>query len=375
MRLSVAVTTLAAAATVAGTAAADGGYYGGALGARAAGRAGAFTARADDPTAVHYNPAGLATIGGTVIMVGNRFSYNGSSYTRAPTLDWGAVPPDGTPPTVTFAKVEQPDAVAGRRAADPGGVEPGPARLRLRAGVFAAPGASRVNFPSPASASDPPGAAGQRYMMLGREAIILNYTAAAAWKFRDLFGVGVALQAISVPRLDYSLMVDGTAMQQTVNPVQSPLDMVASTSGSDWFTFNAIVGAWVRPVPSLQFGAAGQVVPNSITTNGTLQVTPVDPSSGTGRPDARRPPGQRRQRRPAAAAVRARGRALPRPGGDARAVRCRAGRRIRDLVARQRLHASRRAGSTPNFSARTTPAGRHQGPQGVARHDGGEAGR
>ena len=53
MRLSVAVTTLAAAATLAGTAAADGGYYGGALGARAAGRAGAFTARADDPTAVH----------------------------------------------------------------------------------------------------------------------------------------------------------------------------------------------------------------------------------------------------------------------------------------------------------------------------------
>ena len=42
------------------TAAADGGYYGGALGARAAGRAGAFVARADDPTAVAYNPAGLA---------------------------------------------------------------------------------------------------------------------------------------------------------------------------------------------------------------------------------------------------------------------------------------------------------------------------
>jgi long-subunit fatty acid transport protein len=276
VRLSVAVTTLAAAATVAGTAAADGGYYGGALGARAAGRAGAFTARADDPTAVHYNPAGLATLGGTMIMVGNRVSYNGSSYTRAPTLDWGAVPPDGTPSTVTFSKVSNQTPW---QAAEP--LILAASNLGLRdfgfgAGVFASPGASRVNFPSPANISDPPGSAGQRYMMLGREAIILNYTAAAAWKFRDLFGIGVALQAISVPRLDYSLMVDGTTMQQNVNPVRSPLDMVASTSGSDWFTFNAIVGAWFRPVPSLQFGAAGQVVPNSITTNSTLKVTPLD---------------------------------------------------------------------------------------------------
>ncbi len=230
---------------------------------------------------MHYNPAGLATIGGTVIMVGNRFSYNGSSYTRAPTLDWGARATRRHAADGDVQQSEQRDAVAGRRAADPGGAS----NLGLRdfgfaTGFFAAPGASRVNFPSPASASDPPGGAGQRYMMLGREAIILNFTSAAAWKFRDLFGVGVALQAISVPSLDYSLMVDGSAMQQNVNPVQSPLDMVASTSGSDWFTFNAIVGAWLRPVPSLQFGAAGQVVPNSITTNGKLQVTPLNPNLG-----------------------------------------------------------------------------------------------
>jgi long-chain fatty acid transport protein len=275
VRRSIALTTLAGAVAVTGTAAADGGYYGGALGARAAGRAGAFTARADDPTAVHYNPAGLATIDGTMIMVGNRVSYNSLSYTRAPTLDWGAVDPNGVPPTVSFSKVSNRTPW---QAAEP--LVLAASNLGLRgfgfgAGVFAAPGASRVNFPSPASVDDPPGTAGQRYMMLGREAIILNYTLAAAWRFRDLFGVGVALQAISVPRLDYSLMVDGSTMQMTVNPVRSSLDMVASTSGSDWFTFNAIVGAWVRPIPSLQFGAAGQVVPNSITTNSTLQVTPL----------------------------------------------------------------------------------------------------
>ncbi len=124
---------------------------------------------------------------------------------------------------------------------------------------------------------------GQRYMMLGREAIILNYVASAAWKFRDLFGVGATLEWISVPRLNYSLMIDGSPFQQAANPVRSALDMVASTRGSDWFTFNAIVGAWYRPVPSLQFGVAGQVVPNSIETNSTLTVTPRRHDNGAGR--------------------------------------------------------------------------------------------
>ena len=57
--------------------------------------------------------------------------------------------------------------------------------------------------------------------------------------------------------------------------------MVASTTGSDPFTFNAILGAWFRPVPFLQFGAAGQVVPASIETKSTLAVTPLDTTMGS----------------------------------------------------------------------------------------------
>ena len=55
---------------------AEGGYYSGILGARASGRAGAFTAAADDATAVSYNPAGLAKVDGTLVHIGNAFSYN-----------------------------------------------------------------------------------------------------------------------------------------------------------------------------------------------------------------------------------------------------------------------------------------------------------
>ena len=281
MRISVVLTTLAGAAAVAAPAFADGGYYGGALGARAAGRSGAFVARADDPTAIAYNPAGLAQIGGTVVMVGNRVSYNGYSYTRAPTDDWGHLV-NGSPPPVTFSQVsnsrnwqllEPMIAVASNLGLPNWG---------FALAAYASPGASAIDFPKPpfpepASAEHP---AGQRYMMLSREAIFVNYTASAAWKFHDLFGVGVTLDWIAVPRLNYSLMIDGTPFAMTVNPVYSNLDMVAETKGSDWFTFNAILGAWFRPVPFLQFGVAGQVIPANVKTKSTLTVTPQDQSMG-----------------------------------------------------------------------------------------------
>src|SRR5437763_7716728 len=138
---------MAGAAAIASSAAADGGYYSGALGARAAGRSGAFAARADDPTAVHYNPAGLAEIGGTVFMVGNRDSYNEYTYTRAPTDDWAHLMANGDPTRVNFAEV---------RNSTPGqGLEPlfiVASNLGLRdwgfaLGAFAPPGASKFTFP------------------------------------------------------------------------------------------------------------------------------------------------------------------------------------------------------------------------------------
>ena len=79
-----------------------GGYYTGVRGARASGRAGAFTASADDLSAVALNPAGLTRVNGTLVQVGNRFSYNAYEFTRAPTLDWGNLD-NRVPPYVEFA--------------------------------------------------------------------------------------------------------------------------------------------------------------------------------------------------------------------------------------------------------------------------------
>ena len=272
MKFSVALTTLAGAATLAAPALADGGYYGGAQGARAGGRSGAFVARADDPTAVMYNPAGLAGINGTFIMIGNRFSYNGYSYKRADTQNWG----DPTATQTTAPPYSFPEVSNGApwQPLDPliaVSSNLGLPNWGFAAGALAAPGASRLDFPL---------GGGQRYMMLSREAIFLDYTLSAAWKHHDTFGIGATLVWIVVPRLDYSLLIDGTPFVMTANNVSSPLDMVAQTQGSDPFTLNAIVGAWYRPVPFLQFGFAGQVLPASIETNSKLTVTPLDTTMG-----------------------------------------------------------------------------------------------
>jgi len=267
VKLLLALATVAGAVAIASSAGADGGYYSGALGARAAGRSGAFAARADDPTAVQYNPAGLAEIGGTMVMVGNRVSYNEYTYTRAPTDDWAHLMANGDPTRVTFPEV--------RNSTPWQGLEPlvivasnlGLHDWGFALGAFAPPGASKFTFPDDG---------GQRYQMLSREAIFLNYTASAAWKHHDTFGVGATAEWIVVPRLNYALMIDGSPLAQANNPVTSDLDMRATTKGSDYFTFNAILGAWFRPVPSLQFALAGQVVPANVKTHSKLSIEPVN---------------------------------------------------------------------------------------------------
>lgn len=262
----------AAASTVGGLGAgwADNGYYGGTLGPRAAGRSGAVVARADDPTAIAHNPAGLSNIRGTTVLLGNRFSHNGYSYTRAPTLDWGNVS-NGMAPLVSFDRVSNSGPW---QLLDPLlalAIDPGLDRWRFAVGAYAPPGTRRMEFPLDG---------GQRYMMVGREAIILNYTVSAAWRPSEVFAMGATARWISVPRLNHSLVIDGSPFAQDAHPVSSPLDMLASTQGSDPFTLGGLVGAWYRPHPFLDLGFGADIIPSTVSTTSRLSVTPLGADVG-----------------------------------------------------------------------------------------------
>ncbi len=241
------------------------GYYSGTHGARALGRAGAFAVKADDLSAMTLNPAGLARIQKTLLQAGNRMSYNAHSFTRAPTLDWGNLSA-GVPPYVQFATVrnQQPWQVAGPLL----GVA---SNLGLDGWGFAL----SAHAPAGIAREEFPMSGGQRYMMLRREALILDYTASAAFRHRGVFGIGLSLQWIHVPRLEYELVIDANQFPGDVNPINSELDMRAKLSGSDPFTVNAIVGAWYCPAEFLELGMSLQLVPTRIQAEGTLSVVPL----------------------------------------------------------------------------------------------------
>jgi long-subunit fatty acid transport protein len=241
------------------------GYYSGTKGARAMGRAGAFSVKADDLSAVSLNPAGLCRIEGTLLHVGNRWSYNAHTFTRQPTLDFGNLEA-GVPPYVEFApsKNQRPwqllDPLLG--VASTLGLE----GWAFALSVFAPPGVAREQFSA---------TGGQRYLMLDREAILLDTAASAAYRFGDELGVGTSLIWRQVPRLEYQLVIDASQFAGEANPVSSELDMRARTTGSDGFVPGAAFGAWYRPTPFLEFGVSTLWWFDDIHTDSRLSIQPI----------------------------------------------------------------------------------------------------
>jgi long-subunit fatty acid transport protein len=249
---------------------ADGGLFSGAQGAHATARGGAYTAKASDLSAVMLNPAGLGHLEGTLIHIGDRASYNTQEFTRTPTIDYGSPDSSGNFPTHTFATARNQLPL---QAVDPMlGVAShlGLERWTFALAAQAPPGVARQSFPVDG---------GQRYLMVDYEALMLNYSLTAAWCVGEKFGLGLSAQWIHVPRLKYSLVINANPFIGGANPVSSNLDMLATLTGSAPFALNTVVGAWYRPVPSLEIGIAGQVIPTRIRANGHLDITPV--SSGT----------------------------------------------------------------------------------------------
>ncbi len=237
-----------------------GGYYSGSVGARAAGRGGAFTVKADDLSAAAVNPAGL-TRAANMLHVGNKFSYNQQRYRRANSLNWRDLDANGNPPVVTFEEVEN---QAPFQALGPiVGVSSdfGLEDWAFALVAYAPAGIARQEFPLDG---------GQRYMMVARNTMMVHYTFNAAWKYDDVFGIGVGFQWISVPELTYEIVVNGSP-SGPINPASSNTDLHSRFQGSDLFTPNLMVGAWVQLSPSWQAAVAGQVLPAQLVLNGRLR--------------------------------------------------------------------------------------------------------
>jgi len=229
---------------------------------RAAGRGGAFAARADDPSAIEYNPAGLARLRGTHIFLANRFILGSEEYRRARTLDWSEAV-HGVPRVLSFEPVKNqvPNQVLGPMlmvSSDFGLKDWG-----FAIGLYAPPGTMSQKFPI-----DGP----QKYMLTERTVQILYYNAAAAWKYKDVFGIGLTLQWVDLTSLKFNLVIDGNTSPRLVEPASSRFDILSSVTGSDHLNATAILGLWYRPIPNLDLAVSARLVPVWIRAKSHLSI-------------------------------------------------------------------------------------------------------
>ena len=231
-------------------------------GPRAAGRAGAFTARADDLSAIDVNPAGLARVRGTRFLLANRFTWAYEEYRRARTVDWS----DATHGIPEFHDFDPVTNAADFQALGPMiglATDFGLEDWGFAAGVYGPPGTTSQRFPA-----DGP----QKYMLIERDVAILYYTLAAAWKHDDDFGFGLSLQWVDVPFIRFRLVADGNTTPRIVSPAGGRFDVENEFEGSDRVGFTARLGAWYKPLPSLEIALSGRVVPVPVDADCQLSV-------------------------------------------------------------------------------------------------------
>jgi long-subunit fatty acid transport protein len=231
-------------------------------GAIAMGRGGAFAVRADDGSALTFNPAGLARIDGSHIYYNHRVVYGESEFRRARTLDWSDAT-HGVPRLVTFEGVKNEEPLFALGPMLTVVSDFGLDQWAFAAGVYAPPAVGHVKYPE-----DGP----QRYMLVEQDVIMVLYTLGAAWQPHPRVAAGITLSYVDVPRLAFEMVVDGNVAPQQVNPEQSRFDVRTRVEGADRMGMTGNFGLWYEPLDGLQLALAGQFLPITVDSESRLSL-------------------------------------------------------------------------------------------------------
>ncbi len=243
-------------------------------GAQAMARGGAFAAKADDLTAIYYNPAGLAKQGGTRFLLHGNFVDQRLSFARAPRLDSGGAVQQ------RFDEVESTDGiypVPFVAASSRFGLD----RWTFAAGLYGPHTAGNRTFPKciGVEANDSPDPCGgeeenyapQRYLLTHQEFITAFGTFGAAYRVARWLDVGAEFQWA------YSTVV----LEKATNALGSSLpssDVIIRLGGEDGkmvdrFTPAFMVGAIARPARGVEIGASARP-PLTLRHEGEVDLTP-----------------------------------------------------------------------------------------------------
>ncbi|HLT39997.1 MAG TPA: outer membrane protein transport protein [Enhygromyxa sp.] len=224
-------------------------------GARAVGRGGAYAVGAADLTALHYNPGKLAGLGGTRILYSHNLLFHRTSFQRATLSDaWGA--DAGT----DFGLAENRDQLFPLGGFGVVGSDFGLKNWMFALGAYGPSAIGRHDY----AAYGP-----QSFMLTKMDVVVIYYSLAVAWQLPKKFGVGVTLQYVDLPRMNYGLVVDSTPTS-TLEPLpdDASTQLITDLQLKDRVGFTALLGLWGRPHPRLELGVGGRLIPVKMKAKG-----------------------------------------------------------------------------------------------------------
>jgi long-subunit fatty acid transport protein len=254
------------------------------------GRAGAWTARADNPLAAAYNPAGLAGIPSSVLLDANftwqdlcfqRAGAYGNEDTTGTTLSPHA---NGQYTGTPYPKVCKDNGLADVNIVPQlAGVWHVNDQLGLGLAVVTPSGAGKANWPDRVNTTLSDGtavtlAAPQRYLLLSQNAIVVTPTLAAGYAFNRWLRVGLAFQN-SIASLKFANVSRGAGSVD--NQPESPnQDLRADLTVSSYWAPGVVLGFLVSPTHMIDLGLNARVSADIHASSGTATI--VGPYYGSG---------------------------------------------------------------------------------------------
>jgi long-chain fatty acid transport protein len=257
--------TVAALLVAATATARAGGFTAGTNGTQAVARGGAFVAKADDPTAIELNVAGLARQRGTRLLFDSNITMHSMTFDRA-----GVYPGDPNAMNApAFAGMRYPrtENIGGAFFAPIVGITTDFGKLdrwTFAIGGFGPPAVGNRKYGLTVNGLPSPG----RYDIVNAGLLVIYPTVAAAVRVTKWLDLGLALH-VAVSSIDFTTVSNNKPLGCTTDedPACDSVTNVSLTGATATFSF----GALARPLPWLAFGL-NLWGPTYLESSGTVTV-------------------------------------------------------------------------------------------------------
>jgi long-chain fatty acid transport protein len=235
-------------------------------GAQALSRGGAFTAKADDLTALEYNVAGLAMVRGTRLQVDANLLFASVDFDRAGTYPQNGTPYDNAP----FPRVSN---QGGPRLTPFFGVASdfGTRTLAFAAGLYGPSAYGRFRYPDTVRVGNALAPAPQRYDLEEGDITVGYPTFAVAWRPTGWLAVGGAFHWVFVTSTFREKVYLPPAQPRQEDP---DYDFGSQLDTSQTFAPSASFGLLVRLAPWVDLGLAWRLS-TDLDLDGNLTLVPA----------------------------------------------------------------------------------------------------